>query len=161
MNQGFTLVELLVVVLIIGILSAVALPQYTTAVERSRSAEALTLLSAAQGGFERFRMQKDAWPADFTKIDVEIPTYQESSTTKYGGKNFQLTYSAPSDLTSSSASIVATRRLASGSGVYTITVALTDNSNGTITSTRTCASSESKGTEFCNAITGGATGGVF
>ena len=88
-NSGFTLIELLVVVLIIGVLSAIALPQYTTAVEKSRAAEALTLMSATRDAVERYRFQKDAWPSanNFAVLDVEIP--QNGS--NYGGKNYKIT----------------------------------------------------------------------
>ena len=40
MHKGFTLIELMITVLIVGILASVALPQYRKAVERSRSLEA-------------------------------------------------------------------------------------------------------------------------
>ena len=53
-KQAFTLIELLVVVLIIGILAAVAMPQYQKAVEKARAAEAITLLNSIQKGI-------DAW----------------------------------------------------------------------------------------------------
>lgn len=94
-NSGFTLIELLVVVLIIGVLSAIALPQYTTAVEKSRAAEALTLMSATRDAVERYRFQKDAWPSDnnFAVLDVEIP--QNGS--NYGGKNYKITMQQLSD----------------------------------------------------------------
>ena len=53
-NKAFTLIELLVVVLIIGILAAIAVPQYQKAVEKSRIAEAYTATKAIQEAMDLY-----------------------------------------------------------------------------------------------------------
>ena len=67
---GFTLIELLVVVLIIGILAAMAMPQYFKAVERSRMAEAVTLMDSVVKAQRRKYMQRNRYANDFRGLDV-------------------------------------------------------------------------------------------
>ena len=67
---GFTLIELLVVVLIIGILAAMALPQYFKAVERSRMAEAVTLMDSVVKAQRRKFMQTNRYAWTFEGLDV-------------------------------------------------------------------------------------------
>ena len=67
---GFTLIELLVVVLIIGILAAMALPQYFKAVERTRMAEAVTLMDSVAKAQRRKWMQTNRYADDFRGLDV-------------------------------------------------------------------------------------------
>ena len=72
-KQAFTLIELLVVVLIIGILAAVALPQYQKVVEKSRSAQALTLLKSVLSATEAYHLANGDWPGSFDELAVDIP----------------------------------------------------------------------------------------
>jgi type IV pilus assembly protein PilE len=53
-QTGFTLLEVLVTVAIVGILSAIALPAYSDYVMRGRLTEAFSTLSAAQPNLEQF-----------------------------------------------------------------------------------------------------------
>ena len=52
-NKGFTLIEMLTVVLIVAILTAVALPQYRNVVEKGRAAEAQSMLRNIYDSSER------------------------------------------------------------------------------------------------------------
>ena len=71
-RKGFTLIELLIVVLIMGILASVAMPQYFKSVEKSRSAEAITILSSIASAQERAYMQKGTYTSSLSELDVGI-----------------------------------------------------------------------------------------
>src|SRR5690554_1370240 len=61
-QQGFTLIELMIVVAIIGILAAIAIPQYQDYTARSQASEAVTLLGGAKTPVEEFILTKGDFP---------------------------------------------------------------------------------------------------
>ena len=77
-SRGFTLIELLVVVLIIGILASVALPEYNKAVEKSRAAEALTVVRAIKVANEAYFMANGSYSNDLNDLDIQIPRKESS-----------------------------------------------------------------------------------
>ncbi len=60
-NLGFTLVELLVAIAIIGIMATLAIPRLTPQTERARSAEAVSILGAIRQGEESYFLENGVY----------------------------------------------------------------------------------------------------
>ena len=64
LQKGFTLIELMIVVAIIAILAAIALPAYQDYVARSQVSEAMSLASGAKTAVTEYYADRGTWPAN-------------------------------------------------------------------------------------------------
>ena len=69
-QQGFTLMELMIVTAIIGILAAIAIPAYQDYVIRAQVAEGINFTSSAKVSVSEYFMQKGAWPKGNTEAGL-------------------------------------------------------------------------------------------
>ena len=68
--NGFTLIELMIAVVIVGILLAVALPSFMDSMRKGRRSEAFTALSAIQQSQERWRSNRAAYTTTLADLGV-------------------------------------------------------------------------------------------
>ncbi len=71
-KKGFTLVELLVVVLIIGILAAIAVPQYQVAVMKSRVAQIISAISSIAQAQEVYYLANGHYTDTLNDLDIDV-----------------------------------------------------------------------------------------
>jgi len=69
-SRGFTLIELMVTVVIVGILAAIAYPAYTSQMQRSRRADAVQALTTVMQSQERFRSNQSAYASTLAQLNL-------------------------------------------------------------------------------------------
>ncbi|MDX1756690.1 MAG: pilin [Marinobacter sp.] len=75
-QQGFTLIELMIVVAIIGILAAVAIPAYQDYTIRAKVSEVLTIASAARTSVAEYYISTGDYPASTTAAGINTDAGQ-------------------------------------------------------------------------------------
>lgn len=94
-SSGFTLLEIIIVIIIVGVLASLALPRFFSTVEYSRSTEAFASMTAVRQSIERCYLQKGGSYATctaFGNLDVEDPAASPNNHFTYGIGSGATTY---------------------------------------------------------------------
>jgi len=78
-SKGFTLVELMTVVAVVGILTAIAIPSYNAQIRKSRRADAVQNLGIVQMALERYRADCPSYDSAVACTGFTFPTMPTST----------------------------------------------------------------------------------
>jgi type IV pilus assembly protein PilA len=96
-QSGFTLIELMIVVAIIGILAAIAIPSYMDYTKRTHTAEGMTLAAAAKTSVAEFRASEGDWPASNGEVGIQSATGNAVESVEIAAGVITITYNASVD----------------------------------------------------------------
>ena len=96
-RKGFTLIELMIVVVIIGILAALAIPRFMKATVKSKQSEAKGILKQIYTMEHTYKQANDVYSVNLNTIGVEIPVnVRYTYTVALVGTGFLATANVPS-----------------------------------------------------------------
>jgi prepilin-type N-terminal cleavage/methylation domain-containing protein len=113
MKRGFTLLELVVVIIIVGILATLGFTQYTKVAEKGRTAEAKAILGQIRTAQIAYNQEYGSYTATIANLAVSVPT--AATTTHY------FTYST-SDTVATATRCTAGGKTPNATAAYSITV---------------------------------------
>ena len=127
--RGFTLVEILIVVIILGILAAIVIPQFTNASSDARASSVKSTLQTLRGQIELFKIQHGDAPPAATALTTMLTGHSSASdlTSAPGGSLGPYVQAFPTNPLNSSANVVTAAGTTAGwiyttgaSGAYTV-----------------------------------------
>jgi type IV pilus assembly protein PilA len=117
-QKGFTLIELMIVVAIIGILAAIAIPAYSDYTKRAKVTELVTAGSACKASVSEFFQAEQTFPANIDQAGCSAtPTAKITSLTLGANGVITVTANATGAGVSGTYELVPTEAAPAGSGV--------------------------------------------